>query len=277
MPKFDKRKERIESDVVDVSMDVHDYASPASKEQVADPFATPFPVTPSKPPVNKKGKPSNPDEQADSAVISTLSSLINSRSDVLEGMISANALKIEGLKKTVDFVCAEVQDLKNNVKDVDTRLKAQERLTDTWETRISDLERYSRRWNLRLFGVSENYKEDIRSEVIRICGETYPEAKSKYPDAVDTVHRLGRRSDNKRPRAIIIQFTSRVVRDALWRAAKKSQYLKDNGLHFAEDLTSADREKRKTLWPRVKEARDAGKTAYYVGARAFIEGVEITS
>ncbi len=73
-----------------------------------------------------------------------------------------------------------------------------------------------------------------------------------------------------------MQFTSRVIRCALWKAAKKSQFLQDNNLRFAEDLTSLDRERRKCLWPRVREAREAGKTACYIGARAFIEGVEIT-
>ncbi|KAI2655596.1 Ribonuclease Y [Labeo rohita] len=177
---FDKRKER--SDIIDASMDVHDYASPAVNEF---------------------------------------------------------------------DLC--VQDLKKNVKDVDSRLKDQERLTSTWGMRISDLERYSRRWNLRLFGVPKTFKEDIRSKVIRICSETYPKAKNKYPDVVDTVHQLGR------------------------RAAKKSQFLKDNNLRFAEDLTALDRERRKSLWPKVREARAAGKTAYHIGVRAFIEGAEITS
>ncbi len=268
---FDKRKER--PDTVDSSMDVHDYASPAVNE--FELCATSLPVTPSKPPAHKKGKSSSLNEQADSAIISTLSSLINTRSDALEGMIHTNAMKIEGLKKTIDFVCAEVQDLKKNVKDVDSSFKDQESLTGTWVTRISDLERYSHWWNLRLFGVPETFKEDIRSEVIRICNETYAEAKNKYPDVADTVHRLGRRGDNTKPRAIIMQFTSRVIRDALWKAAKKSQFLQDNNLRFAEDLTSLDRERRKSLWPRVREARAAGKMAYYIGARAFIEGVEI--
>ncbi|KAI7791750.1 hypothetical protein IRJ41_006915 [Triplophysa rosa] len=273
MSKMEKRKERSDN-VIDSSMDVHDYAASASNE--CDYSTTPLPDTPSKPPAQKKGKILNSDELADSAIISTLSALINNRSDALEGMISANAIKIEELKQTIDFVCAEVKDLQKNVKDVNVRLKAQERLGGANETRISDLERYSRRWNLRLFGVPETYKENIRSEVIRVCGETYPEARSKYPDAVDSVHRLGKGGDNTRPRAIIMQFTSRVVRDALWKAAKKSQFLKNNNLRFAEDLTSSDRERRRILWPKVKEARAAGKSAYYIGARAFIDGIEIS-
>ncbi len=94
---FDKRKER--PDTVDSSMDVHDYASSAVNE--FELCSTSLPVTPSKPPAHKKGKSSSLNEQADSAIIFTLSSLINTRSDALEGMISTNALKIEGLKKTI--------------------------------------------------------------------------------------------------------------------------------------------------------------------------------
>ncbi len=192
-------------------------------------------------------------------------------------MISTNTLKIEGLKKTIDFVCAEVQDLNKNMKGLDSRLKDQECLTGTWVTRISKLERYfCRRWNLRLFGVPETFKEFIRSEVIRICSETYAEAKNKYPGVVDTVHRLERRGDHTKPCAVIMQSTSQVICDALWKAAKKSQFLQDNNLHFAADLTSLDRDRRKSLWPRLREATAAGKTAYYIRARAFIEGVDIT-
>lgn len=93
--------------------------------------------------------------------------------------------------------------------------------------------------------------------------ESDPEAKSKYPDVVDTVHRFGRRSDDTKPRGVIMQFSSRVICDALWKAAKKSQFLEDNNLRFVEALTSLDRERQKSLWPRVREARAAGKMAYY--------------
>ncbi len=70
--------------------------------------------------------------------------------------------------------------------------------------------------------------------------------------------------------------TSQVICDALWKAAKKSQFLQDNNLHFAADLTSLDRDRWMSLWPRVREATTVGKMAYYIGARGFIEGVKIT-
>ncbi|KAI2647215.1 Chaperone protein HtpG [Labeo rohita] len=78
-------------------------------------------------------------------------------------------------------------------------------------------------------------------------------------DIIDT----RRRGDNTKPR-VIMQFTAQVICNALWKAAKKSQFLKDNNLCFAEEQTALDRERRKSLWPKVRKVKTAGKTAYYI-------------
>ncbi|KAL0148394.1 hypothetical protein M9458_056294 [Cirrhinus mrigala] len=240
---------------------MHDYALSA----VTDPgfgntldalCSTHLPETPTKP-ASKKGK-------------------METLEDVL---VTSNAMKIEGLKKTVDFVSAEVKDVKVKVDHLTSRLQLGEQQIETCETRLADLERYSRRLNLRLRGVSEKEEENIRDEVIRICEQTYPDGKGKFSFAIDSVDRLGKKQNQigskSFPHAVIVQFTSRIVRDAVWKAAKSSAYLKDNGLWFMEDLTPLDGERRKKLWPMAEEARTAGKAAYYVGAHAFINGTEI--
>lgn len=102
-----------------------------------------------------------------------LSQLINTRSDTIEKMVSENALKIEGLKKTVDFVCAELNDIKGKVSHFKTRLTTEEKKLGFREQRLTDLERYSHHWNLRLHGVIEKENEDVRT--IRICEATFPE------------------------------------------------------------------------------------------------------
>lgn len=98
--------------------------------------------------------------------------------------------------------------------------------------------------------------------------------KEKLSDSIDTVHRLGkkRQSTGDGPRGIILQFVSRVCRDAVRKAAKSSDYLKEQGMQFREDFSKGDRERRQRLWPEVQKARAAGKTAFFAGARAFIEG-----
>lgn len=266
----------------------HNYA--ASQSTVApnvedmDDFPS-LPATPLKSPASKKvmyDSGSN-DPPTSNEIISHLSALINRRSDSLEimvkensSMVKENALKIEGLKKSIDFMHAEMKDVKKKVNDLERKVKRGEDQLDNHQLRLSNLERYSRRWNLKLHGAMETEKEDTRRKVIEICQSVLPEQKQKLPDVIDTVHRLGpRKQGNANPRGIIIQFTSRVSRDAVWKAAKTSSYLRENHLKFAEDLSQEDRSRRAKLWPLIDKARKEGKSAYFVGARGFINGTEV--
>ena len=72
-----------------------------------------------------------------------------------------------------------------------------------------------------------------------------------------------------------MQFTIRIYRDAVWRSAKKSAFLKSNNLKLAEDLSADDRDRRNRLWPAVEKARKENKLAFFVGGRAFVNGKEI--
>lgn len=45
----------------------------------------------------------------------------------MEKLINNNAMKIEGLKKTVDFVCSEVQDLKKTMSDAEKCIDEEKR------------------------------------------------------------------------------------------------------------------------------------------------------
>ncbi len=75
---------------------------------------------------------------------------------------------------------------------------------------------------------------------------------------IDTVHRVGMKKLNY-TRGVIIQFSLRTLRAAVWAAAKKSAYLREKGLRFSEDLCKTDRESKMKLWPLVDEARKVGK------------------
>lgn len=224
----------------------HDYTSTSPPIATAVDFMDEFPllpITPSKSPVPKNMMLTVGSEQTNpNDIIASLSALINTRSDNIESMVSTNALKIEGLKKTIDFVCAEIKEVKSKVCTLEKKMAKEEKRVDTCQQRVSELERYSRRWNLRLYGVEESEKENIR-KAIEVSQAVLPEEKNMLADTIDTVHRLGtkRQNDNK-PRGIIIQFIARVCRDAVWKAAKTSPHLRDNGLRFAEDLSNEDRE-----------------------------------
>lgn len=250
----------------------------------------PLPKAPSKPLAAKRKHVNGPGGADDigTDIVERISLMFNARIDSLEKnvenkflnverLIADNTMKIEGLKKTVDFACAEIQDVKGQVTDVEKRVCTGEKKATLMEQRLLEVENYSRRWNLRLFGLGEKKGENIRREVIQICQSVLPEHKAKFPDVIDTVQRLGQlKENNTRPRAVILQFTLRVYRDAVWKAAKNSAFLQSKKLRFAEDLSRAVRERRMQLWPLVAKAREEGKTAYFVGGRAFAGGTELT-
>ncbi|MEQ2253672.1 hypothetical protein ILYODFUR_034743 [Ilyodon furcidens] len=124
--------------------------------------------------------------------------------------------------------------------------------------RLLQLERYERRQNLRLKGVKENTRDLVADLLPKII----PEWSLNINGIIDTVHQLGRREEN-RTRLIIIQFTQRGNRDLLWRKTKDSAICMELGLHFTEDLCPADRETRAALWPKIQQARAAGKRAWW--------------
>nr|XP_054593132.1 uncharacterized protein si:ch211-196c10.15 [Nothobranchius furzeri] len=130
----------------------------------------------------------------------------------------------------------------------------------------------------RLYSLPEEEGENVRSKFIEICQNMDPGHRDKFPEVLDSIHRIGRqRESSSAPlhRAIILQFTIRHFRDIIWKAAKRSDYLKTRKLHFKEDLSPEDRERRNQLWPQVEKARKEGKIAYFVGARAFVNRKEI--
>ncbi|MEQ2205171.1 hypothetical protein XENOCAPTIV_027483 [Xenoophorus captivus] len=127
-----------------------------------------------------------------------------------------------------------------------------------------------------MYGVAESEKKDVRARVSEICQDLLPEHKTKFAETIDTVHRLGRkRPPDSKPRGIIIQFSTGLCRDAIWKEVKVAHTLRVNGLKFAEDLSKEDRECRNRLWPLVEKARRECKAVHFVGGRAFINGSEI--
>lgn len=144
-----------------------------------------------------------------------------------------------------------------DLKTVTTKIAKLEQRVDMVEQpirfmhkRMDELESYTRRWNLKLMRVPKSAQENVRPEVLKICQVLLPSMKYKFVDAIDTVHRLGKKrqsTDDTRPRGIILQFVSRVCRDSVWRAAKNSSYLREHGLLFKKDFSKGDREEAEAV------------------------------
>lgn len=270
-----KEKRRIE--------ETHSYASKAPSGESNGST----PTTPSRTPAPKK--PKNVETttavepsliQVQNAIIQTLSDMINTRADNLEVMIKNNSKEIESICESLNSIHADVLDLKQENESLKKENLELKKKTSDLEQRVNDQERYSRRWCLRLHGVAENSSEKVKERVMEVCRAVVPEEqRSEVTAAVDIAHRLGRsragEGQQGKARPIIIRFISRTARDLIWKHAKQSPFLQTHGLRFKEDLTTGDREARSRLWPAVEQARKEGKTAYFSGARAFIDGKEI--
>ncbi|KAK7939191.1 hypothetical protein WMY93_002517 [Mugilogobius chulae] len=169
---------------------------------------------------------------------------------------------------------AEIQEIKRDMIVVKNATEDHSQKLAVMEEKLNELEGYHRRWNLRLYGLPEQEGEDAKRRVIDICRAVIPGAAEGLPYHVDVSHRIGRRMEGK-IRPVITRFTTRSMRDAIWRASKDSDFLRVRKLKFGEDLTSKDKEARSKLWPAIEEARKQGKRAFFVGARAIIDGKEM--
>jgi hypothetical protein len=58
-------------------------------------------------------------------------------------------------------------------------------------------------------------------------------------------------------------------------SAKKNDYLKYNNLRFKENLTAFNKESLNSLWLMIERARKEGKSAYFAGAKAFVNEREM--
>lgn len=123
-----------------------------------------LPITPCASPAGKLRKVMDTEASTVLSQLSSLTKLINSRSDTLEKMVSGNSIVISEMKKAVqentkhitavkesfDAVCAEINDMKDRVANMETQVEKCQTNAEAQERRISHLESYSRRWNLKL-------------------------------------------------------------------------------------------------------------------------------
>lgn len=239
------------------------------------------PSTPSKEPARKLSKPTE-DVVPGSAILAAINKLtmkFDSQEDRMkefDAKLTQNCAMLVGLSKTIEFNAAEIKDCKAKVASLESETSHLQAEVAVLRERCSEHDNYKRRWNLRIKGMKEAMNENTRHEVIEMLKKVAPQWADKMNENVDTVHRLGRKEDG-RVRNIIVQFTRRQCRDAIWEMTKDSTVCKNAGIRFAEDLTKEAKEARAALWPRIKQARQENKRAYFRGPHGYIDGRRITA
>lgn len=251
-----------------------EYANSALNKRERGPDSAPS--TPSKHPVEKRNKPAEEDDGiSNKAILEAILGLEKKFDTQLEDIKEQNrqtSIAIVNLSKSVQFNAEETADCKKRINMLEKEKVHLVKENGELKSRVREQERYRMRWCLRMKGVKENKDEDLRRFVLQIFQKLAPDL--KLEEAVDIVHRLGKRVDGKN-RNVIILFTQRRVKEEIWKRSKGSTVCKDEGISFAEMLPQEDLEERRRIWPMIEEARRAGKRAYFRGPHGFIDGRRI--
>ncbi|KAF1394767.1 hypothetical protein PFLUV_G00004570 [Perca fluviatilis] len=141
---------------------------------------------------------------------------------------------IASLAKTVQFNTEVLTECKKKVEDLEKQNDHLCKENIELKERVKEQKRYRMRWCLRIKGLEEKKDEDIRTQVIQILVMIAPDLGSKLEEAVDIVHRVGKKIDNK-IRHIIVLFSKRWVKEEIWRRTKNSSVCKEQGIRFGEN------------------------------------------
>ncbi|KAK7904326.1 hypothetical protein WMY93_016933 [Mugilogobius chulae] len=188
--------------------------------------------------------------------------------------LTKTAVMVANVTKLAEINCADIKECKTKIKVIENEIPQLVKENTHLKERVTELERYKRRWNLKIQGMKEKDNEKTREDVLDILSHIAPQWASSMGSIVDSAHRLGKREDG-RSRQVIIQFVMRYHRDEIWRMTKNSKFCKEAGIRFKQDFCKEDREARAAAWPKMEQARAAGKSIYYRGAVGYIDGKRV--
>ncbi len=196
------------------------------------------PNTPSKAPPSKKHATCDAtDDLTLSQVQQSIIQIIRQSSEEIKDMVKENSNTINLLKEALEVVHSEIFDIRKENEDLKSKNEANQNCISELENRLNDQGRYCRRWNLQLVGLAECAEDNVKTRVMDICKEVVVEEDRNFVTSnVDIAHRVGRSiadsGKGKKPRPVIIRFTSRTARDLTWKRAKGNYFLKKNKMGF---------------------------------------------
>ena len=112
-------------------------------------------------------------------IIMLLTAKIDERANGLEVMVRENTMKIEAIKKSVDFIFGEVKTLKSDMKKVEVICQENEKKVAELEQKVNEAERYQRRCN---HGTMEFQSRRVRAnaELLTFVELSFPNQKPNF-------------------------------------------------------------------------------------------------
>lgn len=229
----------------------------------------------------KDAKRPRPGSDAEVGVVEELADvkkeLVELRIDIKKMLEKMGAM--EQLNAAVRKMNERLDSQEKRVCEMEVKIVKQEKVMknnkeriDRLEARAVDQEARSRRNNLLFFNVAEEEKEDCIRKVLDF-GRIICPNKDAMSLMVERSHRLGKKRANAKPRPIIAKFVN--FQDKM--EFLKGKRLLPTTISVAEDFPLEVREARKTLLPRLHQAKEEGRRAWIAyPARLIVEGEEVT-
>lgn len=190
-------------------------------------------------------------------------SSLNKKVDSIEGDVKELRTENAKLSKDVAIYKRKYSELKSNNEFLTEKIVA-------CESKIDYLLNKERENNLVLFKVKDVQKEN--ENLLDTVKSIFTSAEVNIQDAeISKVRRLGTREGS---RPILVSFYNKNSKSAVYRSAKN---FRDLNVGFANDMTKELREKRKTEYKILREAKvlleQQGKTAIIKGSKILMENV----
>ena len=201
--------------------------------------------------------------------VNNLKTTVNKLENVVD-KVQGDAKKLRddiyAMDKGVSYLNSEVQELRSKERVHLERIKG-------LEDQIMYQELYNRRENLRFLGVPESMAdEEDTKEVIYQLLEKKLNIEEVRKIEIQRIHRVGKKSNQTRP--IIARFLRFQDREYIFKRAKEMSRSLD--FKVLVDLPKEIRDRRKAQWPKLKKAREEGKTGYFSWRepdKLYIDGV----
>lgn len=131
----------------------------------------------------------------------------------IEKSLNFNSEKMEEILAEMVKVNEKQRKLEAENQELKTKLM-------TMSTIVEDLEQYTRNRNIQIDGMPEENNEDLRKMMKNIGEKIQVEFEDKE---VDAIHRLPTRNESNNCPPIVVQFTTRQVRDKILTNARKTK------------------------------------------------------
>ena len=188
---------------------------------------------------------------------------------------------VYGVKSDVQELQSETKTLKTTVKDIEASLAFKEAEVDTLRKEIKELkdvqlykEVYNRRENLRVFYLPEVADENTSDVLHRVREDELPIENASQIE-FQRVHRLGKET-HVSTRPIIARFLKFPDRERIFQKAMELKNESDVKVKVFTDFPKEIQDRRKKQWPKLKRAREDGKTAFFTKQepdKLFIDGI----